>query len=103
MFWERAFLLLPPPFLNIPFAVLPFSGCLDFVSLKLARGTFLCVSVVCDCYTNQPSVVTFVAQFDKKRTTFELQSGFPSNFSSFTFFFCLEISLVTFVNTFEMT
>lgn len=32
------------PFLNIPFAVLPFSGCLDFVSLKLARGTFfVCV------------------------------------------------------------
>lgn len=68
MFLGRAFLLLPPPFSkNIPFAVLPFSGCLDFVSLKLARGTFLCVSVVCDCYTNQPSVVTFVAQFDKKK------------------------------------
>lgn len=44
MFLGRAFLLLPPPFLNIPFAVLPFSGCLDFVSLKLARGTFfVCV------------------------------------------------------------
>lgn len=42
MFLGRAFLLLPPPFLNIPFAVLPFSGCLDFVSLKLARY-FFCV------------------------------------------------------------
>lgn len=30
------------PFSDIPFAVLPFSGCLDFVSLKLARGTFFC-------------------------------------------------------------